>query len=274
MKITALLENSKSDKNLTAKHGLSLYIETEEMNILFDLGPDQSYIKNAQALGIDLDSVNAVIISHGHSDHIGGLSTLNEVNKHAKIFLSPNALEPHWLKIGPYFHQVGAETTIEMEYGNRLNFVNEDIEIGKGIHIIHLEPTNEFTKNLYKGNNKEWDNFDHEIMLVIERTNGLVVFSGCSHHGIVNMAEIVLEKFPNKKIDRIIGGFHLIGLPIINTLGKSREEVILIGQTLNNMPIDRIYSCHCTGPKGFKILKTILNDKLHSFETGGVLEIK
>ncbi|WP_332647823.1 MBL fold metallo-hydrolase [Lysinibacillus sp. 54212] len=274
MKITALLENSKFDKNLTAKHGLSLYIETEEMKILFDLGPDQSYIKNAQALGIDLDIVHAVIISHGHSDHIGGLGFLNRVNNHATIFLSQNALEPHWLKIGPYFHSVGADTTIEMEYSSRLKLVKKDIEIGKGIHIIYLQPTKEFTNNLYKGTNKELDNFDHEIMLVIERPNGLVVFSGCSHHGIVSMIETVLQKFPNKKIDKIIGGFHLIGLPILNTLGKSKEEVIRIGQTLNNMPINHMYSCHCTGPKGFKILKTILNEKLHTFETGEVLEVK
>ncbi|OXS75496.1 hypothetical protein B1B04_07200 [Lysinibacillus sp. KCTC 33748] len=55
------------------------------MNIIFALGPDHSYIKNAQALGIDLNKANAVIISHGHSDHIGGLSYLNEVNKYAPI---------------------------------------------------------------------------------------------------------------------------------------------------------------------------------------------
>lgn len=57
-------------------------------------------------------------------------------------------------------------------------------------------------------------------MLVIENEYGIILFSGCSHHGIANMAKIALEKFPNKNIDVIIGGFHLIGIPIINTLGK------------------------------------------------------
>lgn len=119
LKITAILENSKLDKNLTARHGLSLYIETEQMNIIFDLGPDHSYIKNAQALGIDLNKANAVIISHGHSDHIGGLSYLDEVNKHAPIYLSSNALESHWIKIGLYYHNVGAKDTIK-HFDNRL----------------------------------------------------------------------------------------------------------------------------------------------------------
>ncbi|WP_285394867.1 MBL fold metallo-hydrolase [Lysinibacillus sp. fls2-241-R2A-57] len=272
MKITAILENSKLEKKLTAKHGLSLYIETEQMNIIFDLGPDHSYIKNAQALGIDLNKANAVIISHGHSDHIGGLSYLDEVNKHAPIYLSSNALESHWLKIGPYYHNVGAKDTLK-NFDNRLKFIYDDIELTKGIHIIHLAPTNEYTNNLYKGAKKELDDFNHEIVLVIENENELVLFSGCSHHGIVNITKTITEKFPNKNINATIGGFHLIGLPIVNTLGKSREEVISIGNTLNEMKIDCMYSCHCTGTKGFNILKTVLKEKLQSFKTGQIIEL-
>lgn len=274
MKITAIIENTKQDKKFTAKHGLSLYIETEEIDIIFDLGPDSTYIKNAKLLGIDLNKAHAVVISHGHSDHIGGLPYLNEVNKHVQIYLSQYALEPHWLKIGAYYHKVGANSAIQDIYENRLNFINQDMEIAKGIHIVHLEPTNNYTNNLYKGSPKELDDFNHELMLVIESDKGLVLFSGCSHHGIVSMAEVALKKFPGKKIDKIIGGFHLIGLPILNTLGKSEEEVLAIGDTLNEMPINSFYSCHCTGPKAFKILKTILKEKLHPFKTGESIILK
>lgn len=77
-----------------------------------------------------------------------------------------------------------------------------------------------------------------------------------------------MKKFPNKNIDAIIGGFHLIGIPIINTLGKTNEEIISIGNELDQMPINTIYSCHCTGLKGYKILNTVLKEKLHSFPTG------
>lgn len=268
MVITSILENTKQDSKLKAKHGLSLYIETEQMNIIFDTGPDQTYITNAKKMGINLDKADAVIVSHGHSDHVGGLRYLNEVNQDALIYLSNHALEPHWLKLGMYYHQVGAKGNLKEIYENRLCFVQEDIEIAKGIHIITLNPTNKFTKNLYKGSEKKLDDFNHEIMLVIENQDRLVLFSGCSHHGIVDMAKIALEKFPNKKIDVIVGGFHLIGMPIINTLGKTKEEVCLIGNELNEMPIHSIYSCHCTGAKGYKILKKILKEKLNPFPTG------
>ncbi|MEB2300006.1 MBL fold metallo-hydrolase [Lysinibacillus xylanilyticus] len=268
MRIVSILENTKQDKNLTAKHGLSLYIETDQLNIIFDTGPDKTYIKNAQKMGIDLNKVDIVIISHGHSDHIGGLKYLNEINQEAKVYLSPHALDSHWLKLGMYYHNVGVTRDIKNNFENRLCFVENDIEIAKGIHIITLNPTNEYTKNLYKGANKELDDFDHEIMLVIENQNGIVLFSGCSHHGIVNMSKIALEKFPNKKIDVIIGGFHLIGIPIINTLGKTNKEISYLADTLNEMPINSIYSCHCTGAKGFNILKRILQNKLQPFPTG------
>lgn len=274
MKITSILENTKQDNKLTAKHGLSIYIETEQMNIIFDTGPDHSYIKNAQNLGIDLNKADSVVISHGHSDHIGGLSYLNEVNKHAKIYLSQYALEQHWIKIGGFYHKVGAKNNIRHVFGHRINFVIDDVEIAKGIHIITLNPTKEYTKNLYKGSNKKLDDFNHEIMLVIENENGIVLLSGCSHHGIVNMAKIALSKFPNKKIDVIIGGFHLIGIPIVNTLGKTREEILSIGNVLNKMPIDSIYSCHCTGPKGYNILHTVLKEKLKTFPTGKEIILK
>lgn len=273
MKVTSILENTKQDPTLTAKHGLSLYIETDQMNIIFDTGPDQSYIKNAKAMGLDLSKAHTVVISHGHSDHIGGLKYLHEVNKEAKIYLSQHALEPHWLRLGSYYHKVGAKNDLQDSYGNRLKFVANDIEIAKGIHIIALNPTSEYTSNLYKGSKKELDDFNHEIMLVIENNNGIVLFSGCSHHGIINMAEVALDKFPGKEIDVIIGGFHLIGIPIINTLGKSKDEIISIANRLNEMPINSIYSCHCTGAKGYTILHSVLKDKLNPFPTGTELMI-
>lgn len=273
MRITSILENTKNDNTLISKHGLSIYIETEQMNIIFDTGPDNSYIKNARAMGIDLSEAHTVVISHGHSDHIGGLNYLNEVNRNAKIYLSQHTLEPHWLRLGNFYHKVGAKDDIQSLYRDRLIFIANDIEIAKGIHIITLNPTNEYTKNLYKGSKKELDDFNHEIMLVIENKNGIVLFSGCSHHGIINMANIALAKFPNKKIDVVIGGFHLIGIPIINTLGKTKKEVISIGNRLNEMPINSIYSCHCTGSKGYNILNSVLKEKLNPFPTGKELII-
>ena len=73
-RIVTLLENTSRDHELVSAHGLSFYIETENRKILFDLGPDESFLKNARALRIAIEDVDYVILSHGHRDHTGGLA--------------------------------------------------------------------------------------------------------------------------------------------------------------------------------------------------------
>ena len=87
MKIITLMENTACREDLTASHGLSLYIETPKHNILFDMGPDNEYIHNAEKLGVDLKAVDIAVLSHGHYDHGGGLAMFRLLNDHAKIYL-------------------------------------------------------------------------------------------------------------------------------------------------------------------------------------------
>ena len=96
MIITALLENETVSSQYEKKHGLSLYVKTQEHNILFDLGPDETFIKNAEKMNIDLKEVNIVVISHGHNDHGGGLKAFLEYNDKAKIYIRKSAFNPHY----------------------------------------------------------------------------------------------------------------------------------------------------------------------------------
>ncbi|WP_314059788.1 hypothetical protein [uncultured Vagococcus sp.] len=102
---------------------------------------------------------------------------------------------------------------------------------------------------------------------------GLIVITGCSHHGIVEMAQLALDLFPGKVIQYLIGGFHLIGIPYLNNLGKSKEDIRTIGTKLKTMPINQILSCHCTGSKAFTLLKEVLEDTLTSIQTGDCLAL-
>lgn len=77
MRIISLVENT-ARAELKAKHGLSLYIETDNHRILFDLGPDKTLYANAKKRNIDLTKVDTVIISHGHADHGGALKDFFE----------------------------------------------------------------------------------------------------------------------------------------------------------------------------------------------------
>ena len=92
MKIVTLLENTARRPGLAAARGLSLYVETDRRKVLFDMGPDASFLDNARALGIDLAAVDAAVLSHGHSDHGGGLAAFCAVNRGASIYLRREAL--------------------------------------------------------------------------------------------------------------------------------------------------------------------------------------
>ena len=97
MKVTVLVENTApQDSGLTPEHGLSLYIQYREHNILLDAGCSQAFAQNAQALGVDLKQVDLAVLSHGHFDHADGLRYFLEENPTCKVYARPQAG-------GPYF---------------------------------------------------------------------------------------------------------------------------------------------------------------------------
>lgn len=97
-KIVALVENTKLSRELYAKHGLCLCIETPEHKILFDLDPNDTFAKNADKLGIDIKAVDTAVISHDHKDHGGGLNIFMKLNSKAKIYIRKTAFEPHFIE--------------------------------------------------------------------------------------------------------------------------------------------------------------------------------
>ena len=90
MKIITLMENQACG-GLCAARGLSQYIETPKHKIVFDMGPDGGFIQNAKKLGVDLAAVDVAVLSHGHSDHGGGLRAFCEVNSQADVLVHPDA---------------------------------------------------------------------------------------------------------------------------------------------------------------------------------------
>ncbi|MGB2988117.1 MAG: MBL fold metallo-hydrolase, partial [Phycisphaerae bacterium] len=93
LRITVLVENTVGARGLTAEHGLALWIEADGMNILFDTGQGPALTVNAKALGIDLRKTDAVVLSHGHYDHTGGLDRVLGDLERAAVYVHPQAFE-------------------------------------------------------------------------------------------------------------------------------------------------------------------------------------
>jgi 7,8-dihydropterin-6-yl-methyl-4-(beta-D-ribofuranosyl)aminobenzene 5'-phosphate synthase len=282
MKVISLVENTGllNREDLRTEHGLSLSILSKDQQILFDTGSSGNFHLNAQKLNVKTADVTLAVISHHHVDHGGGLSTFLEANQNARVYLRNSSTEQFYLNIfGLLNRRVGLDETLFQLHSHRFGFVSQFSEIAADVFILtkidkrHTMPKGNRHLFIGTGSSKRLDDFEHELILVIRQNTGLVVFTGCSHHGILNMLDAVLEHFPGQAINAVFGGFHLIDLPLINTMAGNRDDLEALGQALLKYPIEKVYTGHCTGVKAYRILKEVMGAKLEYFATGSKTEV-
>ncbi len=253
MKITALVENTCQNGAFSVEHGLSLYIETKNHKILFDAGQTALFAENAEKLGINLQEVDALVLSHGHYDHGGGLETFLKLNTHAPIYATRQAFCACYNGTEKY---IGLNTALKDS--ERIVFVDDACTIDKG---ITLSSQNNKTRTFNMQNagltvKKNGcflpDDFCHEQYLLIEEDGKRILVSGCTHKGILDIASWFCP-------DVLIGGFHFSKLPLDETLaGYAR---VLDGYNTT------FYTCHCTGAEQFSFMKNYMN-RLYYLSTG------
>lgn len=257
MKITVLAENTACCKDLMAQHGLSLYIETNGKKILFDMGQDDTFIRNAQVLGIDLSYVDMAIISHGHYDHGGGLDTFLKINSKAPVYIHEAAFDRYYNGTEKY---IGLDPSLHKH--PQLIFTTGTEKISDRILLTDCNDlgwvSNSFGLKRAEGPHFHDDGFAHEQFLQITEGQKRILISGCAHKGIVNIARYFL---PNV----LIGGFHL---------NKVEDPEVLeqIARTLKTTG-GVYYTGHCTGTAQFEIMKQIMGESLLNFSTGTVIQI-
>lgn len=282
MKVTCLVENTclPDRTDLQPEHGLSLSILTGGRQTLFDTGISGKFIPNAVRLGVDIAQTDLAVISHHHYDHGGGLAAFLKANPGAMVYLRQSKTENFFFRIfGPLKEPIGIDGNLLKDHSDRFTLIDEFTEIVPGVFIItrigRQHPSPKGNKYLFRvdGNTSRPDDFAHELVLVIKESAGLVVFSGCSHSGILNVMDAVVEHFPQQPIKALFGGLHLIGYPLFNGMAGSQQEVEKLAQALLQYPLEKTYTGHCTGLKGYRVLKGIMGDKLSYFATGAQVEI-
>lgn len=274
MKITVLVENTTCNPELQAMHGLSLFVEAEGRRILIDTGNGTLFLENAKKLGVDLSKVDMCIITHGHSDHGGGLKHFLEINNTAKVYIQRSAFDKYYTKaIGFLKVFIGLEECLKVH--PQVVLLDGDFLPGEKIKLI-TNPAGsrfmpKFNAKLLKraGRKTESDDFCHEQSVLIEGENKAVLVAGCAHRGIVNIVEDAQKKASNP-IGAVISGFHLFNPA--SGLSEDAEAVAKLGGVLTKSGI-KYYTCHCTGEEAFKQLKSIMNDKLDYIATGQTMEL-
>ncbi|WP_432664176.1 MBL fold metallo-hydrolase [Wukongibacter baidiensis] len=275
MKIVTLLENRTESKELKNKHGLSLYIETNGIKVVFDTGPDDTFIENARKLGVDISDVDLLVISHGHKDHGGGLEAFIKTNDKAKIIASKYAFDKYYARVSKLLEiNIGLNPTF-MNH-ERVQLIEGLTDLGNGMLVFDgVKPD-----KLLPSSNKKLlmrderglleDDFKHEINLIISEGDKKSLICGCSHLGIGNIIDQA-EDLIQGNINTAVGGMHLY-----DPIGKkyeSEEFIDNLGETLLAKRVNNYYTCHCTGEKAYSLLKTQMGDKINELKTGKTIII-
>lgn len=263
LELTVLVDNNTIiDRYFLGEPALSYYIEVDNQKILFDVGYSEIFIKNAIKLDIDLKNTDKVIISHGHIDHTGGLEPLSKLinedfyeNKRKKIIdliYHPLAFNPKYIDNNP----IGL--TMDLDYLSKtfhLRPEKKSFEIAEDLYYLGQIPRKFGFEDIAPiGHYKIEDQLKDDYLLddtaiVYNGKEGLVVITGCSHSGICNIIEHAKNITKTKKIQAVIGGFHL--LDVEETKLKKIKDYFL------EQEITELYPCHCTDFKSKKMLSTI-----------------
>lgn len=274
MIIKTLMEDTPLNSDYESEHGFSLYIETEKHKILFDTGASNLFEKNAKKLNVSLQDIDLVIISHGHYDHGGGLSSFLEKNSKAKIYIHNKAFEKHYSKrLNGNIEDIGIDPTLKNNpriifTGNSYK-IDEELELFSNVTERKLFSSCNYSLFMEKEHELVNDTFEHEQNLIIKDNDKLILIAGCAHNGIIN----IINHFVSLKgisPEYVFGGFHLYNHGANKT--EDLEIVTTIGKLLNQTPTI-YYTGHCTGKEAFFKLKDIMRDQIQYLSAGTVVKL-
>ncbi|TDB39645.1 MAG: MBL fold metallo-hydrolase [Actinobacteria bacterium] len=260
MKITVLVDHEASSDGIGTEWGASIHIGWREHSILFDMGTSGLFADNARLLGVPIGDVEFAVLSHSHADHGGGLSRfLSDTD--APVWARAGITPDLFMKLGPVRRRVGIDAAVVADNADRFRFVERDTEVAPGVHLLTDisgdVPAPRGNRVLMREEDGRLvpDDFRHELALVIEDEGELVVFTGCSHHGVLNIVASACRAFPGRPLKALIGGFHFMGIPIAGLLGDSDAAIEEVAGRLRALEIPHVVTMHCTTRKGYETLR-------------------
>jgi 7,8-dihydropterin-6-yl-methyl-4-(beta-D-ribofuranosyl)aminobenzene 5'-phosphate synthase len=267
--ITTLVENTVNIGGLRGEHGLSFLIRTPTAKILFDTGQSGLVLSNAERMGLDLKDLDAVVLSHGHYDHTGGLVEILNVAASARVFAHPAAVEPKFSQnadgssrfIGMNQEAAAAIRSRERTAASgqpTVTWSKGPQEIAGGVWATGEVPR----QTEYEDTGGRFfldsacnhpDPLLDDQSLFFETAEGIVVVLGCCHAGLINTLKHVAQLCGGKPIRAVVGGMHLI------SAGPDRMHGTI--EALRQYDGQRLYPAHCTGFSAVTQLATAFPDR-------------
>jgi 7,8-dihydropterin-6-yl-methyl-4-(beta-D-ribofuranosyl)aminobenzene 5'-phosphate synthase len=247
VRIITLSENS-AQFDLMGEWGLSVLVETESCKVLLDTGMSKAAVHNADLLGIDLSTVDKIVLSHAHGDHTGGLrEVLRRAKKGIEIIAHPDIWIPKYARYGESNRYVGMPFLREdlESFGVTFTLTRKPFKISDEIMTTgEIKMTNDYETiddRLYAKKDGKMipDPLADDLALIVRTGQGLAVITGCAHRGIINTVRHVQKLTGGEYIHTIIGGTHLYLSP--------QERIEKTASELKGLGLQRLGVSHCTG---------------------------
>lgn len=273
-KVTILCENCVfGNIGAIAEHGWAVFIETDQGNFLFDTGQGKSIVNNAQYFNKDLSTIKGIIISHHHIDHTGGLLDVLEQIDKVKVYSHPGLFKNSYVidegkqrNIGiPFRREILESRGAQFKFNTNFREIVPDLmlsgeiprltEFEKGSKRFLLKTNEGYAQDLI---------FDDQT-LIVNTEKGLIIILGCSHSGMINIINHIIDKTGQNHIRTIIGGTHLGPAS-----EETKEKTI---QALKKFDIEEIGVSHCTGLETSMRLFQEFRDRFFFCNVGSIIDI-
>jgi 7,8-dihydropterin-6-yl-methyl-4-(beta-D-ribofuranosyl)aminobenzene 5'-phosphate synthase len=277
--ITVLIEDSKNPAKpkLKNKHGLSFFIQAkigdDKVTALMDTGPSSEVLlHNVDVMGVNLEDVNVIALSHGHYDHTGGLlEALKRMKKQVPVIAHPTVFDPK-LSLMPHLRLIGAPfkaSDVEAAGGVPV-FASDPVKIADGITTTGEVPritAFESVKRFWTVHNSRFAEdimLDDQSLVIDVEGKGLVVVAGCAHAGIINTIKHAQKITGNSRVYAVLGGFHL--------WNAENERLQATVDELKKLDLEFVGPCHCTGKKAIEKFVAAFGDHYYPIRIGDTIE--
>lgn len=253
-------------EGLQHEHGLSMLVETDKTRVLFDTGHTDVFLRNAATLGVSLDNLDAVVISHPHYDHAGGLRHLS---LRAPLYVSDGFFRPRYrIRDGESIGSPCSEARLRNE-GFRLRPVVDFEKLPGGLCIVtgfHQPHPLERHASAYAFDPEGLhpDSFAEELMLAVPVPSGYLALGGCCHPGIIGMLERCCQSL-EKPVVGFVGGMHL--------RRASEDRIRATAVALGGCHLKQLHVGHCTGDKAATMLEELTDLRIERLQPGIVLGV-
>ncbi len=272
VKITTLSENS-ANSGVIAEWGIGILIETDGARILLDTGQSISVTHNANLLGIDLSTIDKLVLSHGHYDHTGGLKEVLAKTGPIDVIAHPDMWGNKYIVFGEFQRPIGVPFPREEieSLGARFKLTKDPVWITDNMVTTGEIPmVNDYEQidagmSVKVGDAFEPDQLLDDLALGIKTEAGLIVILGCAHRGMINTIHHLQQVTGEQRVHCVLGGTHLIS--------ATPERLALTTADLKQIGVQKLGVSHCTGFNAACWLANEFPDEFFQNNSGTVLEL-